>query len=101
VAETSGRAARSARPRMGRRAPSQRGREHAPMARCLSREPSQDHGVLHRPRAGPAALRALPRARRRAVVRNARRAESGARWRTNCAISAWAARSCPRRRRRG
>ncbi len=64
----------------GAAAPSQRGRQHARMARCLSREPSQDHRVLHRPRAGSAPLRALPRARRRAVVRDARRARSGGPW---------------------
>ena len=89
------RRARPARSRVGRRAPSQRGRQHAGDARRLPRQPAEDHGVLHRPRPGRAAVRALPRARRVARVRVARCGEAPRRRRTSCATSGWAAPSCP------
>ena len=42
--------ARPPRSRVGRRAPSERGRQHAGAARRVQRQPAERHGVPHRPR---------------------------------------------------
>ncbi len=87
-------------PRVGRGAAPERSRQHTGDPRRLQRRAAHGHGVPCRHRAGPPRrLRAF--ARWPMGRRSARSMPRGARSsRTRCAISAWAAPSCPTRTRR-